>query len=208
MKVCPNCGQSLKDADPRCWYCGADQSAQTGPTTVTLPESAAATVWEELRDGFRGLLRDPRLWIGLGLGIVLIVLGPWAWQQLQPKAGSVSVTQDPRAVGSVLRQQLDALVQETVPDKIEWARGIIRQRMPFRFSDELLLELDQPAAEVRYDNEQKNSVTYHIQICYHFDQTPKRIYQWQGVSFSFQQRDGVWTLVGESWIKEENLTLE
>jgi hypothetical protein len=151
--------------------------------------------------------KEPKYWIIAGA--VIVALGGLAWWTLVPHKVQVQeVEADPRAVDPVLAKDFSKIVDAAIPDKLEWGRDMMKRRVPTRFPEELIMDVDRDNPEVRYNDDTKTTAYYRFIIAYHFKETHKKLYPWTSVTFFFELRKGKWVLTGERWPRESEVVFE
>ncbi|MBN1596635.1 hypothetical protein JW933_11975 [candidate division FCPU426 bacterium] len=154
------------------------------------------------------LVKTQRFWIIFGSVLLAFIVIPGSISLVGKLASRKPKTVSTTAITPELRQKFEKMIEDILPDKLEWARAIMSLRIPTRFPEELAMEIDKKNAEVRYDNKQKTEAYYRFLVCYHFVDAHKKTYRWQPVTFYFEMRNGVWTMVGDLWIKESEMIFE
>lgn len=137
-----------------------------------------------------------------------MVAVPWAGLQLAKWASKPVAKTDPLQVEAETRKQFENLVDQTLADKLEWGREVLRNRLPTRFPEELVMEVDKQKADLKYDNRKKQTAAFSVQISYHFEDDHPKTIRWYPVTFFFQKQDDKWYLLGDTWIKESELIFE
>jgi len=238
MWICDNCGQPLDDNAKKCTMCGMERirvsskkaeeaqasrifefGTQKKEPEKTKPEAIPDEITPtEPSVGFKDerriitilnrLMRTPEFWLIFGAIILGFLVIPWSIQQIikitfKPADNNIASVVEPE-----LREKFELIIDDALPDKLEWAREVMRRRIPTRFPEELTMDINKQDAEVKYDNKEKTSAYYRLLISYHFIDANKKTYFWQPVTFYFEVRDGVWTLIGDHWIRESELELE
>jgi hypothetical protein len=183
---------------------GEEPAAETAESAEAAPEEDAGPSAFSTALHWAGQPRHALL-----LGAALLVLGGIAWWALAPhRTQVVEVAADPRAVDPVLAREFSKLVDAALPEKLEWGRDVLRKRIPARFPEELLMEIDRETPEIRFSNDEKNEAYYRFSIAYHYKETNKKIFAWTSVQFFFEQRNGKWLLAGDRWPREWEVMFE
>jgi hypothetical protein len=154
------------------------------------------------------LARQPRFWIALGSILAVVVIVPWLGLQLAKWASRPVVPTDPTKVETEAKKDFEQMVDQALADKLEWGREVLRNRLPTRFPDELIMEVDKQKSEVKYENRKKTSASFHILVSYHFEDDHPKTLHWYPATFFFQKQNEKWYLVGDSWIKESEIVFE
>ncbi|MEW6517480.1 MAG: hypothetical protein AB1439_11340 [candidate division FCPU426 bacterium] len=154
------------------------------------------------------LARQPRFWVMLGSVLAVLIAMPWLGMQTVKWASQPAAKTDPFKVDDEIKKKFEKLVDQALADKLEWGRDVLRNRLPTRFPEELIMEVDKQKTEAKYDNRKKNTATFAIIISYHFDDDHPKAIRWYPGTFYFEKRNEEWRLVGDNWIKESELILE
>lgn len=154
------------------------------------------------------LARQPRFWITFASVLAVLVAVPWLGMQLSKWASRPVVKADPTIVDPELKKDFEKMVDQALADKLEWGREVLRNRLPARFPEELVMEVDKQKSEVKFDNRKKNTVNFQILVSYHFEDDHRKAIRWYPGTFFFQKQDEKWYLIGDNWIKESELIFE
>ncbi|MCD4812159.1 hypothetical protein K8S19_00480 [bacterium] len=157
---------------------------------------------------FRRLVVSSKFWIVLASVVLAFILVPWTIQKINQFSTANEFDYDAKSVETTLCSKFELIIDDTLPDKLEWAREVMRLRLPTRFPEELLLDISKQEAEVKYENDEKTSVSFRMLITYHFGDAHKKTYYWQPVTFFFEIRNGEWVLIGDRWLRESELVFE
>jgi hypothetical protein len=217
MRRCSNCGKVLDDDADRCPECGSSkltlslETRKPEPVTAIIapppePKAAPAATVEEEPEPVSAW-QGPLPWSVLAAVVILLGIGA-GWFFLSGRPQVPVKTTDPNAVELLVRQKLEKLIQEYLPEKLEWGRELLKKRSPNRFPEELALATNETKADVEYVNPEKTAAAYGMQIAYHFPETPRKSYQWQQVTFFFEQHQGKWVLTGDKWPNDWDLNFE
>jgi hypothetical protein len=217
MRRCSKCGKVL-DADAnRCPECGSSKMSLSLETRTPEPVTAIIAPPPEPRAAFVEPIAEepepvpawhgPVTWALAAAVVVVLGLGGWWW--LQGGRGRTPLqAADPNAVDAVVKQQFGKLIQDYLPEKLEWGRELLKKRAPNRFPDELAIATNEAKADVEYTNSEKTAAAFGMQIAYHFPEMPRKAYLWQPVTFFFEFRQGKWVLTGDKWPNDWDLNFE
>jgi hypothetical protein len=100
------------------------------------------------------------------------------------------------------------MVDAAIPEKLDWGREVLKQRVPSRFPEELLMEVDREKPEIRYTSDEKTEAYYRFTIAYHYKETNKKVFTWSSVQFFFGFKNGKWSLIGDRWPREWEVVFE
>jgi len=154
------------------------------------------------------LARQPRFWIVLTCVLAVVVAVPWAGMQLAAWVSRPAPKTDPLAVEEETKKHFEKMVDQALSDKLEWGREVLRNRLPSRFPEELVMEVDKQKADRKYDSRKKNPASFNVQISYHFEDDHPKAIRWYPVVFFFQKQEDTWYLIGDNWLKESELIFE
>lgn len=188
----------------------AAQDAESTPEDTP----AVDTTEEEQRDErpiftiLRRLAVTPKFWIVFASIVLAFILVPWTIQKINQFSSADSFDINADKVEPELQSKFELIIDDTLPDKLEWARNVLRFRLPTRFPEELLLDINKQEAEVIYETDEKTSASFRLLIAYHFADAHKKTYIWQPVTFFFEIRNGEWVLIGDRWLREGELIFE
>ncbi len=154
------------------------------------------------------LSQQPRHWVILGALLIAFMFIPYGVRQVIELGSQPNYEINKNKVESELQEKFDLMIEDTLADKLEWARLVLRNRVPTRFPEELTMEVDKQSAEVKYDNEDKSSAYYSLLVSYHFEDDHQKTFRWYPVTFFFEIRSQAWTLIGDRWVRESEIIFE
>jgi hypothetical protein len=156
----------------------------------------------------RKLSRTPRFWMIFGAVVLGFVIIPWSVSMIAKLAKGPELDYNANVVEPEVKKKLDVIIEDIMPDKLEWAQELLRNRLPTRFPEELTMDINKAEAEVRYEGKGKTSAFYRMLVSYHFTDAHKKTYFWQPVTFFFEVRNGTWTMIGDKWIRASEMIFE
>lgn len=166
----------------------------------TKKESVFSLMWQTWRN-------KPGFWVALvvlallaGGGVFLM----FKWNSIFPEPAVANQ----QGVDETLARQFSHMVDEMLPEKLEWGREIMKRRVPTRFPEELLMAVDKKNPEIRFLNPEQTSASYRFTMAYHFKDTNRKLYPWASVIFYFEMRNGKWVITGDRWVSEWEISFE
>lgn len=235
MRTCWKCGQALADEIERCPACGnitalenrAAQAAKPGPAAPAKelsPVQIAEKVWNNVQQTWETRVRPVaehplllnvdnwlfRHWKWLVLGAAVLVAtagGVWSLNRFYQEMASTKSELDIRLADETAKQ-VTGLIQEVLPEKLEWGRDVMKRRVPGRFPEELSMDIDKAKGELKFMNREKTKAMYTLLIAYHYRNTHRRTFNWEPVTFYFKKSGQHWVLTGDKWLTEWEVNFE
>jgi hypothetical protein len=201
---------SVKGQATRTFNFGASAPVEAKPVAapakaVPIPQPRVAAAERPIVVILRRLLRNPKFLIGMAGLVAALVILPWGTRVLMKPKPEAAVKAD---FNTQEIATFDKLIDQILPEKLDWGREVMHRRLLTRFPEELQMEVDKNNRDIKWDGKGKVLAYYRFSIAYHFKEEARENYSWKPVTFFFRMEAGKWVMMGERWMREDEVLFE